>query len=768
MAIDSGGDWILKETAFDHEHLGKCEAIMCQGNGYMGLRAATEERYVGERRGLFVTGTFNKFDENEVCELPNAADVVGMDIRLDGANFSLLTGKILHYCRCLDFYTGELSRCVKWESPSGRLYQLEFLRAVSLVGLHTIAQEVTISPLSHDAKIEISTGINGQITNSGAQHFSEGPKRFYDRRYMQLVQTTTQSGIDFALTSDVSLSHEAEKRIAMDRRKIYCEFSVEVGKGENLVIEKISTVHTTRDRERAGMKTAQLQEIALAELKAQAARGYDEIKAESAKAWRDRVWDSVPVTVESENPAHQLGLRFAQYHLEIMGPRHDNRVNIAAKGMSGEGYKGHYFWDTEIFLLSYYIFSNPPTARNLEEYRHLSLPGARKKARENGYMGAQYPWEAAWLDDGEVCPLFGAADIVTGLPIPIVGGKIQIHITCDVCYGVWQYYMATSDEDFMQKCGYEIVFDAAIFWASRLEEGDDGLLHINCVMGPDEYKEKVDDDAFTNYFARWNLNLACEYHDKIKGTPLYGKLDGELKIAGYREAWQEKAARMYVPAARADGVIPQNRTFLGLKDADLTKYKSQSKVGTMFHDYNLEQINGIQVCKQADVLLLMLLMESEFTPAEKRANFNYYEPRTLHDSSLSLSTHSILANDMGEHALALALFDRAVNIDMGPAMNSSNDGIHAASIGGIWQCAVLGFGGLRLIGDKVRIAPKLPEAWKKLEYYAWVRGQKLRFAIKRDSLKIENLTKTAPARLCINGEDVEVADVLALDGDFGA
>ena len=764
MNIDVNNDWILKEPKFDHTTLGKCESIMCLGNGYLGLRAATEERYVGERRGLFVAGTFNAFDENEVCELPNAADVLEMEINLNGKIFSLKQGKIEEYCRELDFSSGELRRHVVWESPCGNRYKMDFYRTVSLKNLHTIAQKVCITPLSSDAKLVLSTGINGQITNSGSQHFSEGPKRFYDRRYKQLVQTTTQSGIDFILTSDIILSQEAKTHIAMDRRKIFSVFTLDVKKDQCLIIQKISTVHTSRDKGREELSLEELQAFALTELKEQSALGYDKILSASADEWQAKVWSNIPVTVESTNPTDQLALRFAQYHLQIMAPAHDNRMNIGAKALSGEGYKGHTFWDTEVFALPYYIFSQPATALSLEEYRYHSLPGARKKAADNGYKGAQFPWESAWLTDGEVTPLFGVADIVTGLPIPILTGKIEIHITCDVCYGVWQYYTATGNEDFMQNHGYEIIFEAATFWASRLEEGNDGFLHINNVIGPDEYKDEIDDDAFTNYFARWNLYLAMEYYDKLKGedTPLFVKLNERLNLTTQRGIWAEKAKKIFVPVPREDGVIPQNNTYLSLKEIDLTKYKNQERVGSIYNDFNHEQINQIQVCKQADVLLLILLMENAFTPEEKRANWDFYEPRTLHDSSLSLSTHCILANDMGDYPLAYKLFNRACNIDMGQNMHSSNDGIHAGSIGGIWQCAVLGFGGLRLVGDKIRLSPQLPETWSSLNFYAWLHGQKMHFDITNDSIKIENLTKTTPVDLEINGQVHSVSDVLQL------
>ena len=293
-----------------------------------------------------------------------------------------------------------------------------------------------------------------------------------------------------------------------------------------------------------------------------------------------------------------------------------------------------------MFVLPYFIYSAPEIARSLEEYRWLSLPGAHKKAAGNHYEGAQFPWESAWIDDGEVTPVWGAADIVTGLPTKIWSGFIEQHITADVAYGAWEYYQATGDQDFMDRCGYELILDTGKFWASRLEEGQDGKLHINDVVGPDEYKEHVDDNAFTNYMAAWNIRKALEYSRMLKANrpDLYQALDAKLGLTALEPQWEDKLSRIYLPQPREDLVIPQDRTYLTLKDIDLTKYKNQQNVGSIYRDYNQEQITHMQVSKQADILIMFLLLEDEFSAQVKRANWNYYEPRTLHDSSLSLST----------------------------------------------------------------------------------------------------------------------------------
>lgn len=769
MDYSKAAEWKIAEKAFNPERLGKCEAIMCQGNGYLGLRNATDEFNAGEQRNLFVAGTFNKFDENEVTELPNAADVTRLNIRLDGVLFNTLQGEFLEYSRELCLKDGQVVRTVVWESPNGNQYRLEFRRFVSMARKHIIAQQVLITPLSQNASVTILGGINGQMSNTGVQHFSDGVKRLYDSKYMQYTQTTTESKIVFLLNSTFSFRLngvllDQKGLFSLERRLIQQQYHWEIPCGNTLNVEKISNVFTSRDLECRNKTFQQLQQLSLENLKEAAAVGYERMMRESAEAWDRQVWDNVPVTIESSNPMDQLAIRFAQYHMYVMTPSHDNRMNVGAKGLSGEAYKGHTFWDTEMFILPYFIYSAPEIARSLEEYRYLGLKGARQKAASNNYEGAMFPWEAAWIDDGEVTPVWGSADVVTGLPIPICTGFIEQHITSDVAFGAWQYYTVTGDQDFMDRYGYELILDTAKFWASRLEEGEDGLLHINDVVGPDEYKEHIDDNAFTNYMAVWNMKKAMEYAALLKEEKpeIYARLAEKLDLSRVEKQWEEKVPRVYLPQPREDGVIPQDRTYLDLQRIDLTKYKNQQNVGTIGLDFNMEQINSIQVSKQADIMIMFLLLENQFDLPVKQANWDYYEPLTLHDSSLSLSTHTILANDMGNHKLAYDLFQQAAAIDMGPNMKTSDAGIHAASIAGIWQSVVFGFGGMRMLEGKLRINPNLPDVWDKLSFFMYWKGQKLHVEITKDLLQMTNMTNTDPVVLTVYGKEYAVNGQLSV------
>ena len=759
------GDWIVSETDFDPAALGKVEANFCLGNGYLGLRSCTEERYLGETRDLLVAGTFNRFSEEEVTELPNAADVTNIELTLDGERFDLTQGIILGYRRSLNIRTGLLSREVRWRSPAGRVYALCFERVVSLRRLHSIAMKVTVRP-EQDTAVKLRSGIDGRMTNDGSQHFSEGQTRSYDdKTVLQFTPRTVQSNIHFVISTVHRFTLDGEaadpaRSLSIVRRRMVTGFSQKLAAGQTLVMEKFATVFTTRDREAFGLSLSELQTLGLEQLRRDEQTGFDALAAESALAWAEKVWDRVPIAIDG--PAFDLfALRFAQYHMQLMTPAHDNRMNIGAKGLAGEGYKGHTFWDTEIFLLPYFIFSMPEVARSLEEYRYLSLPGAHAKAARNGYEGAQFPWESAWLDDGEVTPEFFGTDVVTGQPIKVWSGFIEIHITADVAFGVWQYYVCTGDQDYMDRCGYELIFDCARFWLSRLEPGEDGMLHMNDVVGPDEFKEHVNDNAFTNYMACWNMQKAVEYAEELQRDrpALYAALDRKLGLTELLPRWKEALPRVFLTRPNENGVLPQDSTYLTLPDVDLTKYRNQAFVGGIYEDYNQEQIIRMQVTKQADVMMLFCLLEEQFLESVKKASWDYYEPRTLHDSSLSLSTHCVLACDIGDLRLAYEMFEKACRIDLSnDDPHSSDAGIHAASLGGLWQCVTYGFGGLRMIGGRLRVNPRLPEKWNRLSYCFCWRGQRLRVDATKERVTVTNETGTAPVELELCGRRICLTD----------
>lgn len=754
-------NWILEEASFDERCLGKCEAVFCQGNGYLGLRNSLEEQYVGTTRNLFAAGTFNKASAAEVTELPNLPDLVNMEIQVNGERFSLNRGTVTEYSRTLDLQTGETLRRVRWVSPAGDPIALSFHRFVSLADVHVIGSRVEITPLDADVTLQIKSGINAMETNHGAQHFCELDKRVLSGGCLEYPVITTQSGVTAVLHTVHKISDPAAAaRTVNDRRTLHRSFTAQVRKGETLRLEKISAVSTTRDLEYASLPETEAAGRLVADgrerIAAAAKAGYDALFENSRAAWA-AFWDDQDIRIEGDDWA-QLAIRFALYHLRIMTRREDGRIGIAAKGLSGEGYKGHSFWDTETFIFPYFQFADPDTARTLLDYRYRGLYGARLKARENGYVGAMYPWESAWISDGEVTPTELGVDPATGETLYCLTGKLELHITCDIIYALWQYYLSTGDDRFMEDCGYEMILEAARFWNSRLEwipEKD--RYEIRDVIGPDEYKEHVDNNAYTNYMTAYTMGLAVQAIDKLAANKaLYDKLSSLDDLAALKEQLLKKQAKLYLPKPDPEtGIIPQFEGYMNLKDIDLTPYKQASVVGTFFNDYSNEDVQHLKVGKQADVVELLYQLEDLVSPEIKRKNYLYYESKTLHDSSLSKAIHSVTACDLGMEAEAYDMFKKASATDMGPEMRSSDAGIHSANMGGIWQDVVMGFGGLRISEGRLRIAPHLPRGWQTLSYPVCWHGSRLQVTVTPEEIRIRNNGKSV--EVLINGEAAAVA-----------
>lgn len=751
-------NWILKEERLDTEFPEKGESIMCLGNGYLGLRSAMED-FVGERtsRGLYVAGTFDFLPDTDATELPNSADVTNMEITVDSETVSP-TGKMTDFERTLNFKNGLLTRRYTWESSKGKKLTLEFLRMVSLVDLHLICAKVNIT-CDSDCEVIINSGIDGNV--KGGEHFEPlGINAVSD--VLCLTTRTKQSNILFStmtthrfeldgisLPCDISVVSESENEI-----KAGVAFSLKAG--QKLTVTKTSNVFTNRDWELDGCDMAHLVSTARSHIKAVKEKSFEEHLAESADYWYKKVWSYRDVKVECDERPDALAVRFAIYHLTIMAPVHDERMNIGAKGLSGPGYRGHAFWDTEIFMLPYFTFTNQREAQSLLKYRYNCLEAARKNAKDRGFEGAMYPWEAAWITDGETTPSW----CLTGL--------MEYHITADVAAAIYNYYVVTGDEAFMENYGYEMLFETAKFWASKIEWiEENGRYEILHVIGPNEYKEDVNNNAFTNYLARYNILLAIKYAEKLKAEKpeIYSRLDKTVDLERMYATWSDVVDKIYQPRENEEGLVPEDDTFLTLPDI-CPEGMTISQMVHEAHKIASEQYNGVnnvRVGKQADVMLLMYLFEDLFTADIKKKNFYYYERLCFHDSSLSLSTYSTLAADLKEKETAYALFERASMIDMGQEMWTSIEGIHAASLGGIWQCATMGFGGVRRYGEKLRIEPNLPDEWTSVDFNITWKGQMLNINVNHNALKVTNLTATTPVTFINGSKEYTLTDSVTID-----
>ena len=458
-------------------------------------------------------------------------------------------------------------------------------------------------------------------------------------------------------------------------------------------------------------------------------QGVSKLLASHAAAWEKR-WQRAEVVVEGD-PSAQKALNFALYHLMSAGES-SGYASIGARGLTGRGYHGHVFWDTEVFMLPFFIATHPPTARGLFNYRHRLLPAAKAKATSLGYKGALFPWESA--DNGEErTPKW--ITVTPSKQVPLLSGLQEQHISADVAWAAWQYWRWSGNDEFLAACGADLIIETARFWASRATRRRDGRLHIAKVIGPDEYHQTVDDNAFTNVLARWNLEQAANTVEYLSDSEASKESLSRLGVTQAEvRRWRRTASGLVDGFDPSTGLYEQFAGFFRLEEILAAKMAERPFPADLF--LGAKRTARSQVIKQADVLMIAHMLP-ELVPLDiTAANYRYYEPRTSHGSSLSPAIHALIAARIGAIDEANAYFRMAAAIDLNDEMGNASQGIHMASLGGLWQAAVAGFGGTRVHDDALRIDPHLPGHWTRLAFPVLFRGVELYVDATANSLSV--------------------------------
>jgi kojibiose phosphorylase len=604
---------------------------------------------------------------------------------IEGAPLNLGSGRLVVQRRTLDMRQGMIWRDWRHQDPAGRFTHLQECRLASAYDRRLLLQALALTPENYGGAITFECKLDGS------------------------AEIQTQGG-GVAAVSTASLYAATPDLQAQAVR--LSDLTAPASQAQTLRIDRIAAVGVSRQDQDP-------REAAEAHIAAAQARGMGDLIARHRAVWSAR-WDASDIRLDGD-PEAQRALRFAAYHLLSAADPTDDRVSIGARGMTGDAYSGHIFWDTEIYMLPFFALTWPEAARALLIYRHRTLPAARAKAARYGARGAFYAWESA--DTGEdVTP----ASVVgpAGVEIAIKVAAQEQHISADVAFGVWSYWRATGDDVFLLEAGAEIIIETARFWASRAEPGSDGKRHIRGVIGPDEYHEHVDDDAYTNGMARWNLRTAAAVvQDMATRWPepwaalraALGLEDAEL------EDWSAAARDLYTGLDPKTGLIEQFRGYFGLKDLPISS--SVSRIIPVDVLLGLDRVVPFPIIKQPDVLMLIYLLWDDFAPEVREANFRYYEPRCAHGSSLSPCIHALLAARLGDMALAETYFRQASRIDLSDNSGAATGGVHIGGLGGLWQAAVFGFAGLSFGEDGPRLDPKLPPAWRQLSFRIRWRGK---------------------------------------------
>ncbi|WP_448266688.1 beta-phosphoglucomutase [Nostoc sp. DSM 114159] len=711
-------DWILIETQFDPEQLHSKETVFTIGNGYLGTRGSFEEGYPHALPATFIHGVY---DDVPVVytELVNCPDWLPLIVIVNGDRFRLDRGEILSYERQLDLRQGLLLRALRWRSPSGNTIDISFERFASLADPHVLALRCHLTPIDFEGLIEVQASINGYPENQGFNHWEELDQGKTNQG-IWLQRRTRNSRIELGMAAKLTILG-TEASLQVNTAPGYPTLSTNfLAKAQQTVtVEKLVTVFTSREIEApvsaAREKLAQLPD-------------YVTLQKANEQAWNE-VWQQSDILIEGDSTA-TFAVRYNLFQLLIAASRDDDRVSIPAKTLSGFGYRGHIFWDTEIFMQPLFLFTQPAIARHLLSYRWHTLPGARRKAGHYGSRGAMFAWESADTGD-EVTPRWAIGSDFYGEDVRIWCRDREIHINADIPYAVWNYWQATGDDDWMQKCGAEIILDAALFWGSRVEfNSEREQYEIRGVIGADEYHELVHNNAFTNRMAQWHLEKAIAIYDWLvdKFPERATELEQKLKLTPEeRSHWQEIVAKILFFYDPSTGLIEQFEGFFQLEDINLADYEPRDR--SMQPILGIDKTNKSQVLKQPDVLMLLYLMrESADFPYNEKAlqtNWDYYAPRTdiTYGSSLGPAVQAILASDLGKSAEAYEQFMQALMVDLEDNRGNTNDGIHGASAGGIWQAVIFGFGGIQLTENGPVANPHLPPGWTRLKFRLHWRGK---------------------------------------------
>ncbi|WP_068770876.1 glycoside hydrolase family 65 protein [Termitidicoccus mucosus] len=788
--------WMVEDTAFDPAAIEKNGCKFMIGNGRAGVRGTLEEFSRRQLAACTLAGLYDQVP-GKWREPVNAPNPFFVRVWLDGELLSPESRAPSAHRQRLDLRAALHSRETVFRLDDGCEVTLRAERFLSAADTHIGALRFAVST-SGGCRLVIEAGIDGDVWDLNGPHlrdFAESERG----GVMRLAARTQEQGRAVAVAAAVEpafakddlrgdemigwhgrLAHAAALRAAnAEEHGRVARATQSAVSGDSGAIGAPRILRRMTLVARAGIEYSFVQYIAIfaddgvdgegrpapsaadaaaAACRAARAAGYDALLAAHRAVWAER-WARSDVQIEGDDGA-QLALRHSIYQLLIIAPGHSDRVSIPARGLSGQVYKGGVFWDTEIFMLPFFNHTQPETARRLLAYRRHTLDGARRKAADLGFRGAFYAWESQETGD-DACTYFNVTDVFTGRPLRTYFRDRQVHISADVAVAVWRHFEQTGDLGFLAGTGAEVVLECARFFLSRAcINPDTRRFELRDVVGPDEYHERVDNNAFTNAMVAATLRIALDTlallaeHAQAARAELVARLD----YGDDARRLEEMAAALYRPQpAPGTGIIEQFDGYRRLEDASLAEVRARVIKPNEYWGATHGVAANTKVIKQADVVLMTHLFRDEFSDEVKRANWEYYEPRTEHGSSLSPCVYALVAADIGKTDWAYRYFLKTATIDL--TGNSKQyvgplyiGGTHPAANGGAWMTAVLGFGGLRMARDFVSVNPILPSAWRALAFRFCTRGQWFAVRVTRAAITVTaDAANTAPAAFELHG-----------------
>ena len=764
--------WRLVERWHSADDLGVTETLFTVANGYLGMRGNPEEGRDAFAHGTFVNG-FHETWEIRHAEaafgfartgqtIVNVPDAKLMKLYVDDEPLILGTADLEHYERALDLRDGVLRRSLVWRTPSGKRVKVESTRMVSMTQRHLALLTLEVTMLDGSAPIVISSQLMNRQDGTDEYHDSSAamgggvdPRKA--AKFEQRVLLPRMSGIEDGrmilgyqcasskMTIAVACDHvlhtgdDAEVVTRYDEDLAKTAFRIQASEGQTVRLEKVVAYHTSR-----GVPVRELADRCDRTLDRAARAGREEALDEQRR-WFDEFWAAADVSVvaddaDDEALGIQQAIRFNLFTLAQASARAD-QWGVPAKGVTGSGYEGHYFWDSEIYVAPFLTYTQPALAKNLLHFRSRMLDAARHRAREMAQHGALFPWRTI---NGEEASAYYAA------------GTAQVHIDADVVYALTQYLTATDDVGFLLRHGIDILVETSRMWADLgfWRVNGQPAFHIHGVTGPDEYTTVVNNNLFTNVMARHNLEQAVAAVERIRRDHPsdYEQVVKRLSLTDDEvEEWARCAEGMHIPFDEGLGIHPQDDFFLDREVWDLSK--TPDELRPLLLHYHPLVIYRFQVLKQADVVLALFLQGDRFTAEEKRADFEYYDPITTGDSTLSAVVQSVMAAEVGYDQVAWDYFRQALYVDLANLHGNTVDGMHIASTGGVWSALVCGFGGMRDRGGRLSFDPRLPDAFPHLEFALVWRDSRFRVRLEPSSITFTVLSGPGGVPLTVRGEE---------------
>jgi Trehalose and maltose hydrolases (possible phosphorylases) len=728
------------------------ETLFTVANGYLGVRGNYEEgvpENIPTTKGTYINAFFESSEiqygeklfgfPNKSQSIVNLIDAQGINIKIDGEYFSLFKGEVKSYNRSLDFRDAIAKREIHWKSPKGHEMLIGFKRLVSLTIKELFLIQVQIKSLNYSGTIEVTSNVDGDVSNM----VSEDDPRIgaHSANSLEIEDLTNDKSFSYVTASTrntkqmvvCGIAHDTKsdkESIEIHDKSIEHKFQYTIREGEEISIRKY-VIYTDSRRHAAPYKN----NIQL--LNEVVKQSFDYHCNDQAK-YLQKFWSNADVCISGDEKLQQ-GIRFNMFHL-LQSVGKDELSNISAKGLTGEGYEGHYFWDTEIYIFPFFLFTNPQLAKNLLEYRYSILENARTRAIEMGHSkGVLFPWRT--INGDECSPFFPA-------------GTAQYHINTDVAYSIIQYLEATDDQDFLLEKGMEMLIEISRLMFEVGHFRRDGLFCIDAVTGPDEYTCIVNNNYYTNSLVKHLFNRTVSFYNELKekAPTELDQLKSKLNLNDKEISDFEKADKnVFLPFDEEMQIHPQDDSFLNKKVWDFENTPKENY--PLLLNYHPLTLYRYQVCKQADTLLSHFLLDNDDNKLQIIKNdFDYYEKITTHDSSLSTCIFSIMSNRVGQFTKAYDYFMNTARLDIDNLHHNSSDGIHTACMGGSWMSIVFGFAGMRLNNGILHFRPNLPEKWNSLEFHISFKNRKIKCLMSKDKITF-NLLKGDSLQIKLNAED---------------